>query len=57
MPLVLIFYYDAFNESYFLWMICLLLQQQLRNVIEFILQANKDPDDEVSLEACEFWYA
>ncbi|URD95428.1 hypothetical protein MUK42_30808 [Musa troglodytarum] len=29
----------------------------LRNVIEYLLQANKDPDDEVALEACEFWSA
>ncbi|THG00583.1 hypothetical protein TEA_008251 [Camellia sinensis var. sinensis] len=29
----------------------------LRNVIEYMLQVNKDPDDEVSLEACEFWSA
>ncbi|RZS19364.1 hypothetical protein BHM03_00051755 [Ensete ventricosum] len=33
-----------------------ILQPHLRNVIEYLLQANKDPDDEVSLEACEFWY-
>ncbi|EHA8591774.1 putative Transportin-1 [Cocos nucifera] len=31
------------------------LEPHLRNVIEYILQANKDPDDEVALEACEFW--
>lgn len=31
------------------------LQPHLRNVIEYMLQVNKDPDDEVSLEACEFW--
>ncbi|KAG5526841.1 hypothetical protein RHGRI_032939 [Rhododendron griersonianum] len=29
----------------------------LRNVIEYMLQVNKDPDDEVALEACEFWSA
>ncbi|KAJ6821666.1 putative transportin-1 [Iris pallida] len=33
------------------------LEPHLRNVIEYILQANKDTDDEVSLEACEFWSA
>ncbi|XP_038975247.1 transportin-1 isoform X2 [Phoenix dactylifera] len=33
------------------------LEPHLRNVIEYILQANKDPDDEVALEACEFWSA
>ncbi|KAF5804587.1 putative armadillo-like helical, importin beta family [Helianthus annuus] len=27
----------------------------LRNVIEYMLQVNNDPDEEVSLEACEFW--
>ncbi|KAG1363579.1 putative Transportin-1 [Cocos nucifera] len=30
---------------------------RLRNVIEYILQVSKDPDDEVALEACEFWSA
>jgi hypothetical protein len=29
----------------------------MRNVIEYMLQANKDPDRDVALEACEFWYA
>ncbi|KAG4918631.1 hypothetical protein JHK85_056912 [Glycine max] len=29
----------------------------LRNVIEYMLQVNKDTDDEVALEACEFWSA
>ncbi|XP_042509641.1 transportin-1-like isoform X2 [Macadamia integrifolia] len=29
----------------------------LRNVIEYMLQANKDTEDEVSLESCEFWSA
>ncbi|KAK3006542.1 hypothetical protein RJ639_017697 [Escallonia herrerae] len=29
----------------------------LRNVIEYMLQVNKDPDEEVALEACEFWSA
>ncbi|CAL5402313.1 unnamed protein product [Camellia sinensis] len=33
------------------------LEPHLRNVIEYMLQVNKDPDDEVSLEACEFWSA
>lgn len=33
------------------------LQPHLGNVIEYMLQANKDTDDEVALEACEFWYA
>ncbi|CAN6438978.1 unnamed protein product [Victoria cruziana] len=32
------------------------LEPHLRNVIEYMLQANKDTDDEVALEACEFWY-
>lgn len=32
------------------------LQPHLKNVTELILQANKDSDDEVALEACEFWY-
>ncbi|KAL6010691.1 Transportin-1 [Asimina triloba] len=30
------------------------LEPHLGNVVEFMLQANKDSDDEVSLEACEF---
>ena len=29
----------------------------MRNVIEYMLQANKDPDRDVALETCEFWYA
>ncbi|XP_058091249.1 transportin-1 isoform X2 [Magnolia sinica] len=33
------------------------LEPHLGNVIEYMLQANKDTDDEVSLEACEFWSA
>ncbi|XP_073106539.1 transportin-1 isoform X2 [Elaeis guineensis] len=33
------------------------LEPHLRNVIEYILQVSKDPDDEVALEACEFWSA
>ncbi|MQL89605.1 hypothetical protein Taro_022175 [Colocasia esculenta] len=33
------------------------LEPHLRNVIEYMLQANKDTDDEVALEACEFWSA
>lgn len=28
----------------------------MRNVIEYILQANKDSDKDVALEACEFWW-
>jgi len=32
------------------------LQPHLRNVIEYMLQVNKDTDEEVALEACEFWY-
>jgi hypothetical protein len=32
------------------------LQPHLKNVTELMLQANKDSDDEVALEACEFWY-
>ncbi|OMO54088.1 Armadillo-like helical [Corchorus capsularis] len=31
------------------------LEPHLKNVIEFMLQASKDDDDEVALEACEFW--
>ncbi|KAJ4700596.1 transportin 1 [Melia azedarach] len=31
------------------------LEPHLRNIIEFMLHANKDKDDEVALEACEFW--
>ena len=30
-------------------------QPNLKNVIEYMLQVNKDTDDEVALEACEFW--
>ncbi|KAL2516792.1 Transportin-1 [Abeliophyllum distichum] len=33
------------------------LEPHLRNVIEYMLIVNKDPDDEVALEACEFWSA
>ncbi|WCJ35060.1 transportin 1 [Euphorbia peplus] len=33
------------------------LEQHMRNIIEFMLQATKDADDEVALEACEFWSA
>ncbi|KAL6346911.1 hypothetical protein AAG906_003028 [Vitis piasezkii] len=33
------------------------LEPHLRNVIEYMLQVNKDSDDEVALEACEFWSA
>ncbi|XP_057500476.1 transportin-1-like [Actinidia eriantha] len=33
------------------------LEPILRNVIEYMLRVNKDPDDEVALEACEFWSA
>ncbi|XP_078433901.1 transportin 1 [Wolffia australiana] len=33
------------------------LEPHLRNVIEYMLQANKDADEEVALEACEFWSA
>lgn len=33
------------------------LEPHLRNVIEYMLLANNDSDDEVSLEACEFWSA
>ncbi|CAA2978901.1 transportin-1 isoform X2 [Olea europaea subsp. europaea] len=31
------------------------MQPHLRNVIEYMLLVNKDSDDEVALEACEFW--
>ncbi|KAK4775281.1 hypothetical protein SAY86_010216 [Trapa natans] len=31
------------------------LELHLRNVIEYMLQVNKDTDDEVALESCEFW--
>ncbi|GMP37446.1 hypothetical protein CsSME_00009121 [Camellia sinensis var. sinensis] len=33
------------------------MQPHLRNVIEYMLQVNKDHDEEVALEACEFWSA
>nr|GLL23577.1 transportin-1 [Ipomoea trifida]GMC81179.1 transportin-1 [Ipomoea batatas]GMC87495.1 transportin-1 [Ipomoea batatas] len=33
------------------------LQTHMRNVIEYILKVNEDTDDEVALEACEFWSA
>eukprot|EP00252_Welwitschia_mirabilis_P011248 TRINITY_DN2531_c0_g1_i2.p1 TRINITY_DN2531_c0_g1~~TRINITY_DN2531_c0_g1_i2.p1 ORF type:complete len:886 (-),score=195.35 TRINITY_DN2531_c0_g1_i2:941-3598(-) len=33
------------------------LEPHMRNVIEYMLQANKDTDAEVALEACEFWSA
>ncbi|WOL11529.1 transportin-1 [Canna indica] len=33
------------------------LEPHLRSVIEFLLKANEDHDDEVALEACEFWSA
>lgn len=33
------------------------LEPHLRNVIEYMLQVNKDTDDEVALESCEFWSA
>ncbi|KAK6117102.1 hypothetical protein DH2020_049147 [Rehmannia glutinosa] len=33
------------------------LEPHLRNVIEYMLLVNKDTDDEVALEACEFWSA
>ncbi|KAK1367875.1 hypothetical protein POM88_033967 [Heracleum sosnowskyi] len=32
-----------------------LLEPHMKNVIEYMLQRNNDPDDKVSLEACEFW--
>lgn len=28
----------------------------MRNVIEYMLQANQDGDEEVALESCEFWW-
>jgi len=34
-----------------------ILEPHLKNVTELILQANKDSDDDVALEACEFWSA
>ncbi|OAE34574.1 hypothetical protein AXG93_1487s1200 [Marchantia polymorpha subsp. ruderalis] len=33
------------------------LQPHMRNVIEYMLQANQDGDEEVALESCEFWSA
>ncbi|PIA56714.1 hypothetical protein AQUCO_00700814v1 [Aquilegia coerulea] len=33
------------------------LEPHLGNIIEYMLQANKDTDEEVALEACEFWSA
>ncbi|KAH9321782.1 hypothetical protein KI387_016421, partial [Taxus chinensis] len=33
------------------------LQPHMRNVIEYMLQANQDADEEVALESCEFWSA
>ncbi|EXB24033.1 hypothetical protein L484_006064 [Morus notabilis] len=33
------------------------LEPHLKNVIEYMLRVNKDADDEVALEACEFWSA
>ncbi|KAL3645632.1 Transportin-1 [Castilleja foliolosa] len=33
------------------------LEPHLRNVIEYMLLVNQDSDDEVALEACEFWSA
>ncbi|XP_057537106.1 transportin-1-like isoform X2 [Amaranthus tricolor] len=33
------------------------LEPHIRNVIEYMLQVNKDGDEEVALEACEFWSA
>ncbi|KHF99699.1 Transportin-1 [Gossypium arboreum] len=33
------------------------LEPHMKNVIEYMLQVNKDTDDEVALEACEFWSA
>ena len=35
--------------------VILKLQPHIRNVIEYMLQVNKDGDEEVALEACEFW--
>ncbi|KAG8654531.1 transportin-1 isoform X1 [Manihot esculenta] len=32
-------------------------QPNMKSIIEFMLQASKDNDDEVALEACEFWSA
>ncbi|PPD89000.1 hypothetical protein GOBAR_DD14047 [Gossypium barbadense] len=33
------------------------LEPHMKNVIEYMLQVNKDTDDEATLEACEFWSA
>ncbi|XP_062175927.1 transportin-1 isoform X2 [Alnus glutinosa] len=33
------------------------LEPHLKNIIEYMLQVNKDTDDEVALESCEFWSA
>ncbi|CAI0468897.1 unnamed protein product [Linum tenue] len=33
------------------------LEPHLKQVMEYILQVNKDADEEVALEACEFWSA
>ncbi|KAJ0241878.1 Transportin-1 [Hirschfeldia incana] len=33
------------------------IEPHIRNVMEYMLQVNKDPDQEVALEACEFWSA
>ncbi|KAM1243604.1 hypothetical protein ACFX11_035368 [Malus domestica] len=33
------------------------LEPHLRNVIEYMLQVNNDTEEEVALEACEFWSA
>ena len=30
-------------------------QPHMRSVIDYMLQANKDPDKDVALESCEFW--
>ncbi|KAH0934804.1 hypothetical protein HID58_011921 [Brassica napus] len=40
----------------FFYRFCL-FQPHLRNVMEYMLQVNKYPDEEVALEACEFWSA
>ncbi|KAF9600199.1 hypothetical protein IFM89_005023 [Coptis chinensis] len=34
-----------------------ILEPHLVNIIEYMLLANKDTDDEVALESCEFWSA
>lgn len=33
------------------------MQPHMKNIIEYMLQANKDSDKDVALEACEFWWA